>query len=466
MTSGRVASFSDGLIGQILDGRYEILSLLGKGSMGRVYRAQHTVLHKPLAIKVLQYDPHSAHQLARFRQEAQAASAIGHANIVDVLDFGVLPNNATYFVMEYLDGVSLATFMQSRTQPVPPSELVHIALQVCDGLCAAHRAGIVHRDLKPENVYLISRQGASNIVKLLDFGIAKVAGTRTITQDGQIMGTPAYMSPEQCTGRQVDQRTDIYALGVILYEMASGKVPFIADNWFAMVRQHSQQKPPPLPVGTSLQLSRIVMRCLAKDPRDRYSDMEQVAKELEAIPGVSLKVSASPGVNQDKIQTRPDRIDRRFVRWLHFRAKRFGLTVVVVAALIGLAYAMLPKLRRSPRVASSHVPVSSPSTPASKTTRIDAKPLQALLYRGDELLGMTPQTLKLPTGQATVEVFLKQPGYETHRILLDANTPPELSIMLIAASAEQTNSPGPKREARPPRAPRSKSLEEIQDPWD
>ncbi len=473
VTSGRAASASDPLIGQILDGRYEIVALLGKGSMGRVYHAQHTVLRKTLAIKILHNDPHSAHQLTRFRQEAQAASAIGHDNIVDVIDFGMLPNNSTYFVMEYLDGVSLATFLKIHPQPIAMHDLVRIALQICDGLKAAHHAGIVHRDLKPENVYLISRHGMAHFVKLLDFGIAKVKGTRTITQDGQIMGTPAYMSPEQCTGRQVDQRTDIYSLGVILYEMASGKVPFFAEHWLGIVGQHTQQKPPPLPVGTPLQLSKVIMRCLAKDPAQRYVSMEHVAADLCAIPGMAPDALTVHGVNQNEIQTRPNRPTTRLLRWLRYKGKRLGAPIfmgtVLVATLLGLAVpAAVSRLRGLSKSARSQGSASaSPSTAASNTTRIDAKPVQALLYQGDQLIGLTPQTITLPTRGDNIEVSLKQTGYKTHRMVLTANSPAELNVMLNAASTEQIKPADPSHKKTGPSSPsRSKSLEQLQDPWD
>ncbi len=279
----------DPLIGRTLDGRYRVEAVLGEGGMGLVYKARHAMLNKPLAIKVLKPEvSKDTEVMQRFQQEAQSASAIGSQHIIDISDFGTLPDGATYFVMEFLDGVSLTKAMEME-HPMRTPRIIRVAKQICDALGAAHERSIVHRDMKPDNIYLVKRGNDTDFVKVLDFGIAKVGGASSkLTKAGQVFGTPHYMSPEQCAGANVDQRTDIYALGVILYEMASGRVPFDADNLMGILTKHMYEKPiaphelPP-PVEVPPGLEAIIMKCLEKSTDVRYQSMADVKADLEAI---------------------------------------------------------------------------------------------------------------------------------------------------------------------------------------
>ncbi len=247
MPSGPEASVSgasDALVGEVLDGRYRIEEVLGEGGMGVVYGARHEVLGSRVAIKVLRADiSGDAEAIARLRREARAASSIGNEHIVDVRDFGQLPDGSTFIVMERIDGRDLFTIVCER--PIEWERAVGIALQVCEALGAAHESGIVHRNLKLENVLLTSARGRSDFVKVFDFGIAKMQDGAKITVAGRVMGTPEYMSPEQCAGRGVDHRTDIYSFGVMLYEMVTGTLPFFHQDLVALVRMQMLEAPVP-----------------------------------------------------------------------------------------------------------------------------------------------------------------------------------------------------------------------------
>jgi serine/threonine-protein kinase len=236
--------------GQVLGEKYRLARLIGEGGMGAVYEAQHLVVKRRFAVKLLRPElAKNTEAIARFRREAEAAGALESEHVAAVTDFGEAPDGAPYIVMEYLVGESVAALLE-REGPLPVPRAVSILLQVCRGLEVAHDAGIVHRDLKPDNLFVIKRTDGSDLVKILDFGIAKLQGGATgvqVTRTGSAPGTPHYMAPEQARGEKaIDRRTDIYALGVILYELLSGERPHPGDSYNAILAHILTKQPAPL----------------------------------------------------------------------------------------------------------------------------------------------------------------------------------------------------------------------------
>ncbi len=288
------ADSGDPLIGALLDGRYRIERELGRGGMGTVYGARMPNINKPVAVKVLRaLHDDGGQAMARFEREARSASRLGEEHIVDVLDFGKTPDGTAFLVMEWLQGHDLGTVLENQ-EVVPIDRAARIFLQCTKALKAAHDAGIVHRDLKPENIFLTQRPTVGEFVKLVDFGLAKVNDTelghvkgQKLTKTGMIFGTPQYMSPEQGLGKPADERADIYALGVILFEMLTGSVPFDGDNFMGVINQHLLDEPPPFAMvnaqaNVPTPLEEFVRRLLAKDLNERPRSMVDAAREFDA----------------------------------------------------------------------------------------------------------------------------------------------------------------------------------------
>jgi serine/threonine-protein kinase len=276
----------DTMVGTILDGRYRLDSLIGQGGMGDVYRATHVHIDTQFAVKLLKPE-FVANQMAikRFRLEAKAAGRIHHPNAVRVTDFGVTTERIVFLVMELVEGQSLRSLMRSAGQ-MDHIRAINIVRQVCAALDAAHHSGVIHRDLKPDNI-LIEKMGEIERVKVLDFGIAKLREAKTdafLTQAGTIIGTPQYMSPEQCQNKPLDPRSDIYSIGILLYEMLSGEVPFDGDSTLQVVYNQLHQPPRPvMEVSPHLpaSLGAVIMRALEKDPEQRQSSAAELSDELK-----------------------------------------------------------------------------------------------------------------------------------------------------------------------------------------
>src|SRR5262245_3437632 len=296
------------LIGAEIDGRYRVLELIGEGGMGKVYLAEHVEIGKRVALKVLHPSYSRMPDLVeRFRREARAASKIGHPNIVDVTDSGTTADGSVYFVMEYLEGVELGSVIE-RQGALDVARALKITGQICRALAAAHREGIIHRDLKPENIFLITRDGTADVVKVLDFGIAKTteaeaARERRLTSPGMAMGTPEYMSPEQAAGRPADARCDVYALGAIMYEMVTGIPPYTGDNFMEILTKKATVDPPaPSSIRPELPapVSDLVMAAMARNPGERPQTMETLEYELnKCLAGRGVAVAQILGMTTD-----------------------------------------------------------------------------------------------------------------------------------------------------------------------
>lgn len=315
---------------EIADGRYTLLDRIGEGGMAEVFRARHNHLGKELAIKLLKpsfaADPRVRE---RFVREARALSRVAHDNVVDVTDIGETPDGSVFMAMELLEGEGLHELL-AREGPLPWARTKLIALQVCRALFAAHQEGVVHRDVKPENCWR-SRRGANHdFIKVLDFGIAKMHPApgevlEKLTETGEVFGTPAYMSPEQAAGRPADGRSDIYAVGVMLYRMATGSLPFIGNTAVIVLGKHMHEPPvPPRSLATDSTcppaLETIILRALAKDPSDRFPSMKDLA-------GALAQVSSNTSTNGAAAvaAARP----RRAIVW-------WAVVVVIACALVGL----------------------------------------------------------------------------------------------------------------------------------
>lgn len=296
----------DPLIGQTLDGKYQLVGRIGEGGMGTVYRARRTHIGDDVAVKVLlpRYVSDQS-TLERFRREAQAAARLRHPGIVAIYDFGEARTEngldvPAYIVMELIEGVPLRQIIREEVR-LAPTRVVNLMADVCAGVGAAHRRHIVHRDLKPDNIIVLpfDEDQGRETAKVVDFGIAKLrdlADGKTLTQTGAVMGTPYYMSPEQCRGDQLDERSDVYSLGALLYEMLAGAPPFTAETLTGVVTKHLFEIPSPLPANLNIApaLEAVVMRSLAKSPDSRQQDAGKLGQELrESLSGGTLAQSGA-----------------------------------------------------------------------------------------------------------------------------------------------------------------------------
>src|SRR5215204_2242895 len=270
--------------GKIIDGRYVLGESLGSGGMGEVYLAHDGVLERDVALKVLRSQYAGDEEVAeRFRREARSAAGLSHPNIVQIYDRGETEDGTSYIAMEYVPGGTLKEQIERRG-PFGASETAAVGAQITDAIGAAHERGVIHRDIKPQNVLVT----ASGNLKVTDFGIARAASAVTSSASGAIFGTAGYISPEQAMGEPVGPASDLYSLGVVLYEMLTGGLPFTADNSIAVCMKHvTEPLPPPMSLNPASpeEINALVVKLLAKDPADRYQSAAELQADLERVRG-------------------------------------------------------------------------------------------------------------------------------------------------------------------------------------
>jgi eukaryotic-like serine/threonine-protein kinase len=275
-------------------GQYQLVRKLGEGGMGEVYLAEHSLLKRPCALKLIKpeagTDPVA---MARFEREVQSAARLAHPNSIEIFDYGLTGDGTFYYVMEYLQGKSLADLVRTHG-PIPAGRVIYLFRQVCAGLAEAHGLGLVHRDLKPANVFVAVRGGESDVSKVLDFGLVKLTrdpGAANLTSDMTVSGTPMFMAPEQTVGdRSLDARADIYALGAMMYHALTGRPPFTGENAFEIMMAHSRDPVvPPSQINSSVpaDLEQVVLRCLAKKPEDRFPSARALGQAPAACDAAS-----------------------------------------------------------------------------------------------------------------------------------------------------------------------------------
>lgn len=346
------AGTSGPLSGQVLGERYRLLTVIGEGGMGTVYLAEHTAIGKKLAIKVLAAEfAEDETYRRRFLREAQAISQISHENVIDVTDFGVTPQGSLYLVMELLEGSGLADVLRNEgALPWPRAKT--LLLQICAGLQAAHDRGILHRDIKPENCFLTQR-GTGDFVKVLDFGLAKILGAPqglevSLTGTGRVIGTAEYMSPEHIRGETLDVRSEVYALGILAYELVTGCVPFAAETYPLVMDQQLYAEPvPPRQIRSELPsaLDQAILRALEKQRERRFASVADLAAAVAAIddpPSVSLPASPLGASSSRSYTSVPGRStsSSEVIRRAAQRSREalyLGIIVVLTAIVLSLA---------------------------------------------------------------------------------------------------------------------------------
>ena len=372
----------DPYLGKLIKGRYNVINKIGEGGMGSVYLAEQVSIGRKVALKVLNGSYASDDEfISRFRREARLAASLNHRNIVTIYDFDQGNDGSLFIAMEYLEGTKLSDVIR-RDGSLEINRAVRLAAQIAEGLNVAHVNGVIHRDIKPDNVMVVGKRSAEEI-KLMDFGIARMMDTGTttpnLTRAGMIMGTPAYMAPEQAEGATVSEKTDIYALGIVLYEMLSGSVPFKASTPSAVLIKQLQEIPMPLrklrrevPSG----LESLVMRALEKKPQKRPRDMREVAEELQKIDIAHVANEAQKTVIGTKATERSDS------GWLNDFRKWVALTKSARAPILSAAILLVLLLSAGGYWFSKRD--QNDTTPSHKSTRDAEKvlPLSALSIQG------------------------------------------------------------------------------------
>lgn len=427
--SERNAKKKSFMTGQVLGGRYELIEVLGEGGMGVVYRARQTSMDRDVAVKVLSSNfSQNPQMIRRFEKEARVVSKLSHPNTVSVFDYGQ-SNDVLFLVMELLKGQTLKAYLKKNV-PLAPSEAVHLATQILRSLHQAHQVGIVHRDIKPANVFILNANQTRPFAKVLDFGVAKLTQTsaeETVTQAGGIIGTPKYMAPEQAQDMQTDHRCDLYSVGILLYEMLSGHVPYDGDNPLRVMMDHAQAPVPDLPQPLAQtsnygQLPAIVYRCLQKNPVQRFESAEALLNALDdwekALPQAITRPKPARLSDERPNHSKPAQRSR------------------VWAPLLLLLTVSLFLFWRIEQTATTTLPQRQSTTQTKaantdnqgKAINITSTPKALVIRSADgQSLGKTPMQLNI---DSDTRIELRAPGYMSQSIELTTRSETRQQITL------------------------------------
>lgn len=451
---------ADPYLGTLLKDTYRIERRLGAGGMGAVYLAEHVTIKKRVAVKILgQEYGHLPEVKRRFLREARAAAAIDDEHVIEIHDFGESSDGAAFLVMEYLQGQDLAQLL-AQAAPLPWARARDITLQLCSALEAAHALGIVHRDMKPANCFRVDRP-EGDLIKVLDFGIAKVQDTdegagQALTRAGMIFGTPEYMAPEQARGGAHDHRVDIYAVGVMLFQMLTGGTPFVADSFMGMLNQHMFAAPPrPRDVAPRARIpgaaEALVLKALQKDPDLRFQSMTEMAAALLAVDA-----GVAPVVVAETLQTLPPRgvatmfRDHPTAIEPVVRRRRAGLLAVLLVGALGATLVALWPREPVPVPAAAPAPASAPApaaaaaavpamaapvpAPARIRLRIDDGGVGAQVFDESEVLlgsAADPNGLELAHTSEERVLWLRADGYDDSELRVRPDHDQTLRAALI-----------------------------------
>jgi len=477
--------------------------------MGVVYLAEHPVIGKKVALKAIHPElSRNAEVVSRFVTEAKSVNQIGHEHIVDIADFGTTPGGEFYFIMEYLQGEQLADRLK-REGRLDPTRAMVIGAQIADALDSSHEHGIIHRDLKPENIFLVNRGGSKDFVKVLDFGLAKLTQSEEKvshkTRAGSVMGTPYYMSPEQCEGKaEIDNRADVYSLGVLLFEMLTGKVPFGGDGYGEIIVKHITMPPPSvrsLVPELSPEMDLILFRALAKDRTQRFQSMAELrdalldphryasAAPLVGIPDdlsgvaraaspmarsemdISSKLVGGGGfgsggsghsgvVRQSGHGHAPSTFRQGMGEIIEdLTPQRRTSRAVLFVAIASVTGAVIAMVTSSKHEARPQAPTAAlPSRPATVRVNFNSDPDGAIVSTADgKRLGHTPLSLEVPYSDSAVEYVFKKQGFETKTMYIVPNLPSPLFASMQQVEAPAAAAPVRKAAVAPAPARRAKA---------
>lgn len=435
---------TDPLVGTLFDGRYLINFIVGRGGMGNIYNANDVKRGNIVALKMLRPEFNEDETIVRrFQRETEAVSCLKHKNICQLFDVGITRDGIHYFTMEFLEGCALDKILKQRHM-LPPELAIHYMVEVASGLCDAHNHGIIHRDMKPANIFIVQTANTPEFVKILDFGVAKVdedaeALHQKLTNAGSTLGTPYYMSPEQISGGEVDGRTDIYALGVILWECLFGAPPFEGTTLIDIFKATMQEKLPKLPPALRAskqwkQIYKILEKALQKDRNKRYHSMQAFLRDLSQLDTIAS------GQNDKRVmmETPPSLPVFHFLHALTPAriAIAGGILCVIIALSIVTVFALMPQTQETPQTAF-HTYKFFSDTPAE-------------IVLGGKTLGATPLSVELEE-KIPFSIIFREPNGSEHKILV-TDTPKDITGYAVNLHPEHADRPMLRVETNPPGA--------------